>query len=158
MVDFEQGLQILSKVFGRDYQFALATAADNVPSIRFVDTYYENGCFYIVTYRSTRKMREILTNPNVALHGRTMHNFQGKATCMGHPLEPQNAAIRERLIEVFRPWYFAHNNEADEQMCYLKVEPSNGFFHHDGTGYEIDFVNRTIREFPFPFESMCTAD
>lgn len=158
MVDFDQGLQILTELFGRDYQFALATAGGNVPSIRFVDTYYEDACFYVVTYRTSQKAREILENPNVALRGRTMHGFQGTATCIGHPLEPQNAALREKLIEIFRPWYFEHNNEADADMCYLKVKPSKGFFHRDGTGYEIDFNNRTIREFPFPYESMFTAD
>ena len=67
----------------------------------------------------------------------------------GHPLQPENSEIRAKLIQVFAPWYFEHNNENDENMCYVKVEPDSGFFHKDGTGYKVDFAAKTAERAPF---------
>lgn len=81
-----------------------------------------------------------------------MHSFSGVATNLGHPLAPENVLIRERLIQVFEQWYFAHNNEADSNMCYLKVDPRKGFFNSDGVGYKVDFVKQEVVSFPFDFD------
>lgn len=64
-------------------------------------------------------------------------------------MKKENATIREKLIEVFKTWYFEHNNEQHENMCYVKVELSNGFFHRDGIGYKVDFTRKTAEEIPF---------
>lgn len=37
-------------------------------------------------------------------------------------------SLIEKLISAFKPWYFKHNNENDENMCYIKIELTNGFF------------------------------
>lgn len=47
MTIYEKSLNILTELFAKDYQFALATCDDNVPSVRFVDTFYDDGEFYI---------------------------------------------------------------------------------------------------------------
>ena len=39
----------------------------------------------------------------------------------------ENAQIRSELIKIFEPWYFKHNNEADENMCYIRIDPTAGF-------------------------------
>ncbi len=158
MNDYEKGLGVMAALFGRDYQFALATTRDDVPSLRFVDTYCDGGSFYVVTHRKSRKAMEIALNPSVALCSRRMYAFSGKAYDIGHPLKPENQAIRIKLIEAFKPWYFRHNDEADEGMHYLRIDPETGFFHLNGTGYQMDFRNQTARTFPFAFDTVLTEE
>ena len=92
--------------------------------------------------------KEIASNPEVSLCN-TFHTFSGKAYNAGHPLKSENSEIRSKLIKVFEPWYFAHNNENDENMCYVRVKLESGFFHKDGTGYKVNFSEKTAEEFPF---------
>jgi len=41
------------------------------------------------------------------------------------------------------------NNENDVNMCYVKFEPETGFFHMDGKGYVVEFIERSTKEIPF---------
>lgn len=145
---YEKSLKVLEDLFSKDFTFVLATAENNAPSQRVVDTYYDNGEFWIVTYAKTKKVNEIEQNPNVSLCN-TFHIFNGKAYNAGHPLKEENKDIREILIKEFEPWYFAHNNENDENMCYVRVSLETGFFHKDGIGYKVDFIDKTVEEFSF---------
>ena len=66
----------------------------------------------------------------------------------------RRAALRLSLIHIslagaFEPWHFACNDEGDSNLCYLRIVPESGFFHKDGTGYRVDFINGTAAEFPF---------
>lgn len=148
---YEKALRVMSELFSEDRQFAMATAEENRPSVRMVDTYYDSGSFYIVTYAQSQKVRELTENPRVSLC-RDLYRFDGKAINIGHPLKAGNEEIRGKLIEVFAPWYFAHNNENDDHMCYVKVELETGFFYKDGTGYRVNFQTREAEEFPFEFD------
>ena len=148
---YEKALQVMIDLFKKDYQFALATVKDNKPSIRYIDTYYENETFYLVTYSQSQKVQEILSNNQVALC-RNLYRFSGKAYLIGHPLLEENKEIREKLIRVFNPWYFEHNNEKDENMCYMKIELEEGFLYKDGTGYKVNFIQKEAEQFPFEFE------
>lgn len=150
---YEECLNVLEKLFQKDTQFALATAKENIPSLRIVDVYYEEGAFYIVTYGKSRKVQEIRENPDVALC-KNLHSFQGQARDIGHPLAEENQEIRKHLIHAFKPWYFEHNNEADQEMCYVKVELTNGFFYDQGIGYQVDFINKVVESFPFTCDIM----
>lgn len=145
---FADSLKVLEDLFSRDFTFVLATAKDNIPSTRVVDTYYEDGVFWVVTYAKSRKVQEITENPHVALCN-DFNCFQGKAENTGHPLNEANKQIRQKLIKVFEPWYFAHNNEDDAFMCYVKIVPESGFFHKDGKAYKVDFINKTAEKIPF---------
>ena len=150
---FQKSLEVLEALFKKDSQLALATTAHNVPSLRVVDMYYTDGAFYIVTYAKSQKVQEIEANKHVALC-KDLYRFQGEAYNIGHPLKKENKEIRQQLIKAFEPWYFAHNNEADENMCYVKVVPTTGFYYKDGTGYKVDFVNQTAETFPFEMNIM----
>lgn len=145
---FEKSRNVLTDLFSRDFLFSLATVKDQKPAVRVIDTYYENGVFWVVTYALSNKVKEIEANPNVALCN-NFYSFTGNAYNVGHPLKDENREIREKLIKVFEPWYFAHNDENDKNMCYVKIELTSGFFHKDGKGYKVDFVNKTAEEFPF---------
>lgn len=148
MNTFEKAQTVLQELFAKDYQFALATCKDNIPSVRFVDTFYDDGAFYVVTYALTQKVSEIQENAPVSLCNK-LYSFSGKAYNIGHPLDDQNKEIRGKLVKAFEPWYFLHNNEDDKNMCYIKVELEHGFFYKDGSGYKVDFKAKQADEFPF---------
>ena len=148
MVSYNDSLKVLDDLFGKDCTFTLATVQNNIPSQRVVDTYYHDGIFWVVTYGQSNKVKDIKVNPDVSICN-TFHTFKGKAYYAGHPLLEENKDIREKLIKVFEPWYFAHNNEKDEEMCYVKIVPEAGFFHKDATGYIIDFNEKTVKDIPF---------
>lgn len=150
MTIYEKSLNALTELFAKDYQFALATSDDNVPSVRFVDTFYDNGAFYIVSYAKSKKVKEIEKNSRISMCNK-LYRFTGIAHNVGHPLLQGNHEIREKLIKAFEPWYFAHNDENDENMCYIKIKLKQGFFYMDGTGYKVDFENKEAEEFPFTF-------
>lgn len=151
MAEYEKSLQVLDELFGRDYQFALATARENVPSVRIIDTYYSDGAFYVVTYGKSAKVIDIEQNEKISMCN-NLYRFFGEAQNLGHPLKKENLEIREKLIKVFEPWYFLHNNENDENMCYVKITPERGFFYKDGIGYQVNFKDKTTESFPFNFE------
>lgn len=148
MSTYEQAMQVLSELFAKDYQFSLATSQNDVPTLRVVDAFYDDGAFWIVTYDLSHKVQDIMKNQNVAMCS-YLYSFSGRATNEGSPLKPENQEIRSKLIKVFESWYFAHNNENDEHMCYVKVELASGFFCKDGTAYKVDFENKTANSFPF---------
>ncbi|MBQ8575470.1 MAG: pyridoxamine 5'-phosphate oxidase family protein [Clostridia bacterium] len=158
MSDFYKALAIMSELFSKDYQFAIATSEDNIPSVRFIDTYFDGKYFYFVSNEKSQKVKEIRANPNVALSSRKVHSFCGYAHNIGHPLLQENNALRETLTKVFHEWYFEHNNEKEETMCYVRIEPKAGFFHKDGTGYKIDFENKSVKTFPFDFTVRLTEE
>lgn len=62
---------ILNRRFGKDSLFALATAKDNVPFVRAVNAYYEDGCFYVITHALSGKKRKNESQPHYyGNHGR----------------------------------------------------------------------------------------
>ncbi|WP_242878777.1 pyridoxamine 5'-phosphate oxidase family protein [Clostridium beijerinckii] len=104
MTAYENSLNILEVLFAKDYQFALATSNDNIPSVRFVDTFYDNGAFYIVSYAKSQKVQEIEKDNKISMCNKLYH-FTGIAHNIGHPLLEKNYGIREKLIKAFEPWY-----------------------------------------------------
>jgi Pyridoxamine 5''-phosphate oxidase. len=151
MDDYAAAMAVMAELFSKDCAFALATVSGNRPSVRMVDTYYEDGAFYVVTYGSSAKVKALKTNENAALC-KQAYRFEGAARNIGHPLAPENSGIREKLIRAFEPWYFKHNDERDAAMCYIKIELQGGFFYKAGTGYKVDFMNNTVETFPFTFD------
>ena len=51
--------QIMEERFGCDTLLALATVEDGRPYVRTVDSFYEDGSFYIITYALSKKMQQI---------------------------------------------------------------------------------------------------
>jgi general stress protein 26 len=148
---YEKAINVMNELFAKDYQFAMATVKDNVPSVRFVDTYFDNDSFYLVTYSKSQKVQELNINSEVSMCNK-LYRFSGNAHNIGHPLLAENKTIREKLIKVFEPWYFEHNNENDENMCYVKIDLKLGSFYKDGTGYKVNFEKKEVEQFPFDFD------
>ena len=48
--------QIMMERFGKDTIISLATTENATPYVRYVNAYYENGSFYIITHALSNKM------------------------------------------------------------------------------------------------------
>lgn len=131
---------ILLERFGKDSIIALATAIDNVPYVRNVDAFYENGAFYVLTHGLSNKMKQIEYNPTVALSGEWF-TAQGKGVQLGYFGKADNARIAEKMRDVFSAWIDnGHNNFDDINTCILRIELTSGILFSNGKRYEIDFT------------------
>ena len=61
--------EIMDERFGCDTLLSVATVEEGRPFVRIVNSYYEDGAFYVVTYAKSNKMRQIAKNPAVAICG-----------------------------------------------------------------------------------------
>ena len=104
---------ILLERFGKDSIIALATAIDNVPYVRNVDAFYENGAFYVLTHGLSGKMKQIEENPAVALSGEWF-TAQGKGVQLGYFGKADNARIAEKMRDVFSAWIDNGHNDFDD--------------------------------------------
>lgn len=131
---------VMIERFGKDNVLALATAADNVPYVRSVNAYYENGAFYVITYALSGKMCQLAQNPTCALAGEwfTAH---GMGESMGWFRRPENAPIAAALRQAFAEWIDnGHNNFDDPNCVILKISLTKGTLFSHGTRYDIDFA------------------
>ncbi|MBP3292138.1 MAG: pyridoxamine 5'-phosphate oxidase family protein, partial [Clostridia bacterium] len=58
--------ELMTRRFGHDNLIALATTEGEIPQVRAVNAYYENGSFYIITHALSGKMAQLKDNPNAA--------------------------------------------------------------------------------------------
>jgi hypothetical protein len=128
--------KIMVERFGKDTVIALATTENGIPSVRYVDAFYENGAFYVITYALSNKMKHIKNNPIVAIAGEwfTAH---GKGINLGYFGKPENKAIAEKLKIAFAGWIDnGHVNFDDENTIILRIELTDGLLLSHGTRYE----------------------
>lgn len=131
---------IMQERFGKDNIIALATIGNNRPYVRYVNAYYEDGAFYIITYGRSNKMKQIGQNPTVSIAG-DWFTAQGKGVNLGYFGKAENAELAEKLRCAFAEWIDnGHNNFADENTCILKVELTEGVLFSQGKRYHIDFT------------------
>ena len=84
--------RILQERFGKDSVIALATLDGGQPSARFVNAYYEDGAFYVITHAHSGKMRQIAQNPAVGIAA-DWFTAHGVAENLGYLFAPENAAM-----------------------------------------------------------------
>lgn len=136
----EETKKIMDERFGKDNVISLATSAENVPYVRYVNAYYEDGAFYIITYALSGKMKQIEKNPVVAIAG-DWFTATGKGVNLGWFGETENKEMAEKLREIFAEWIDnGHNNFADENTIILCLQLEQGVLFSHGTRYEIDFA------------------
>ena len=132
----QEAEKIMIERFGKDTVIALATIENEVPYVRYVNAYYENGAFYIITYALSNKMKHIENNPAIAIAGEwfTAH---GKGINLGYFGKKENQLIAGKLKKVFAEWIDnGHNNFEDENTIILCVELTKGLLLSHGTRYE----------------------
>lgn len=128
--------KIMIERFGKDTVIALATEEDGVPYVRYVNAYYENGAFYMITHALSGKMKQIQKNPNAAIAGEwfTAH---GKGVNLGYFGKEENRIIAEKLKKAFSRWIDnGHNDFSDENTVILCVELTDGLLLSHGIKYE----------------------
>lgn len=133
----QEAEKIMMERFGRDTVIALATLQNEVPYVRYVNAYYENGAFYIITYALSNKIKQIENNPSVAIAG-DWFTAHGKGINLGYFGKKENQMIAEKLKKVFAEWIDnGHNDFQDENTVILCVELTDGLLLSHGTKYEL---------------------
>lgn len=131
--------QIMMERFGKDTIISLATTENATPYVRYVNAYYENGSFYIITHALSNKIKHIKENPVVAIAGQwfTAH---GRGVSLGYFGKKENCVIAEKLKKVFAEWIDnGHTDFDDENTIILCVQLTEGILFSHGTRYDIDF-------------------
>ncbi|MBQ7319534.1 MAG: pyridoxamine 5'-phosphate oxidase family protein [Clostridia bacterium] len=132
---------LMDRRFGHDNLIAIATEQDHTPYVRAVNTYYEDGSFYVITHALSNKMQQLAINPKIAICG-DWFTAQGLGESIGHILTPENAAIADKLRTAFAEWYDnGHSDENDPNTIILRIRLISGVLFHHGTRYDIDFVS-----------------
>ncbi len=132
--------ELMVKRFGHDNLIALATVDGTVPNVRTVNSYYENGSFYVITDARSGKMVQLRANPAAAICG-DWFTAHGIGENLGWIRNPGNTELAGRLRDAFAEWYDnGHTNEEDKNTVILRVRLTDGVLFHHGTRYEIDFT------------------
>lgn len=138
--DIGKVLDIMIERFGHDSLISLATIDGNRPAVRIVNSYYEYGAFYTVTYALSNKMKQIKDNPVVAICGEWFI-AHGTGENIGHPCDSKNTEIMTKLREVFAEWYYnGHTDESDPNTCILRIQLTEGVLFFHGARHDIDFT------------------
>lgn len=131
---------ILNERFGHDNLIPLATLDGGFPAVRNVNAYYENGAFYVITYASSNKMKQLVRNASCAVCGEWFA-AQGIGVSLGWVKAPDNLELFDKLKRVFAGWIDNGHNDFDDRNCIiLKIRLTNGTLFSHGTKYEIDFT------------------
>lgn len=131
---------IMNDRFQKDSLIALATMEGQLPCVRAVNSYYEEGSFYVITYALSNKMKQIAVNPTVAICG-DWFTAHGIGENLGWIRKEENKELAEKLRTAFSAWYGnGHNNEADENTVILRIRLTDGILLHHGTRFELDFT------------------
>ena len=132
--------KIMVERFEKDSIIALATTDGDIPSVRNVNAYYEEGAFYVITYARSNKMKQMEKNPKVAIAG-DWFTAHGKGINLGWFGKTENQGIAEKLKVAFASWiHNGHNNFADENTCILQIQLTEGVLFSHGKRYHIDFT------------------
>lgn len=131
---------VLNERFGHDNLIPLATLDGGFPAVRNVNAYYENGAFYVITYASSNKMKQLVRNASCAVCGEWF-SAQGIGVSLGWVKAPDNLELFDKLKRVFAGWIDNGHNDFDDKNCIiLKIRLTNGTLFSHGTKYEIDFT------------------
>jgi len=131
---------ILRERFGRDSIIALATAENGNPAVRYVNAYYEDGAFYVITHAGSNKMRQLAENPAASIAG-DWFTARGVGENMGWFGSDENRELAEKLRSAFAEWIDnGHNDFADRDTVILRIRLISGVLFSHGTRYEIDFT------------------
>lgn len=134
-------IKLMDERFGHDTLLSVATTDGNTPYVRTVNAYYEEGSFYVITYALSGKMRQIETNPTVAVCG-DWFTAHGIGENMGHIHAKENEVIAAKLRHAFASWLDnGHTDESDSNTVILRIRLTEGTLASHGTWYNIDFTS-----------------
>lgn len=124
--------QLMDERFGKDTLIALATIDGGRPAVRAVNSYYMDGCFYVITHARSGKMQQLAENPSAAICG-DWFTGHGLGENLGALAAPENAALKIKLKAAFASWYDnGHIDEADPETCILRIRLTDGLLLSHG--------------------------
>lgn len=134
-----KSLEVMNERFGHDTLISLATTDGNIPAVRIINSYYENGAFYTITHALSNKIKQIEVNSTVAICGEwfTAH---GVGENIGYICDDSNTEIATKLRKVFSAWYYnGHTDENNPNTIILRIRLTDAVLFSYGTRYDIDF-------------------
>ncbi len=134
----ESGERVMRERFGCDNVIALATSWDNRPYVRYVNAYYEDGSFYVITYAGSGKMRQLEGNNTAAIAGEW---FTGhvRGENLGWFCSEENAEIAGKLRAVFEEWIDnGHNDFSEVNTVILRLELTDAVLWSHGDMYTLE--------------------
>lgn len=135
----KNAMEIMTARFGHDTLLALATVEDGLPHVRTINAWYQDGCFYAVTWAGSGKMRQLAKEPRVAVCG-DWFTGHGVGESLGHVLREENAPLMHQLRTAFASWYQnGHINEQDPDTVILRIRLTDGVLFADGQRYDLTF-------------------
>ena len=135
----EQAEKIMRERFGngKDNIIPLATVESGVPYVRYVNAYYEENTFYIITHALSNKMRHIQANPTVAIAG-DWFTAHARGENLGWFCEEKNRPLADKLRKAFASWIDnGHNDFSDRNTIILRLELTDAVLLSHGTRYEL---------------------
>lgn len=130
----------LRERFGGDSVIALATVRDGIPNARYVNAVYDGGAFYVITHAQSGKLRDIASNPTVAIAG-DWFTAHGRARSQGWVRLPENAARLDMLRRAFSDWIDnGHTDLDDPNTIILRIDLTDALLLRHGERFEIDFT------------------
>lgn len=148
----------LTERFGKAGLISLATVKNGVPFVRTVDSFYEDGAFYVLTNKLSNKMQQIGDEPLAAISGEwfTAH---GRAADLGFFGSSENRQLAKRMREVFAARIDnSHSDLSDENTVILRITLTDGVLLSNGTRYEFDEVEQENRSCPAGFRYAKRSD
>lgn len=131
--------KIMIERFGNDNVISLATSENNIPSVRYVNAFYENGAFFVLTYALSNKMNQIKQNPVISIAA-DWFTASGIGENLGYFGSEQNKELAGKMKSKFSEWIDnGHNNFEDENTIILKLKLTRGVLFSNGTRYDIEF-------------------
>lgn len=139
---FKRATEVMRENFGHVVEMCLASCVDNNVSVRDLNTYYNDGKFYVLSKEGNSLVHDIAVNPRVGLcHG--SHNIYGTAKSLGHPLEAKKAALRKMLKKEFSLNYDEYVTEHNPEMRIVEITVTKAETFTRYHRYEIDFTAKT---------------
>ena len=137
-----EALEVMNKLYGKDSVLPLATVNEGKANLRNINAYYKDESFYITTYALSTKVKDITSNPSVAL-AHDLFVAHGSASNIGHPLDVKNIDLRDELRRVFIAFYDKHVDEQDENTCILKIDLIEAIIFDNNYKYTVNFIGKT---------------
>lgn len=128
--------ELMQERFGRDNLLTLATVDGNRPSVRYINAYYEDGAFYVITHARSAKMQQIAAEPAVGLAG-DWFTGHGLAESLGAFASEPNRSLAETLRRVFSAWIDnGHSDLTSPDTIILRITLTDGVAYAHGVRYD----------------------
>ena len=158
MNKYENAMKLMEDFCGNDKDTLIALATISLspnaegnarPVVRMVNSYYEDGAFYISTGAKKNKMFEIEKNNEVSVCGLDLFAVQGIAENLGWVKDEKNSEVRAKMKKIF-PWFTDHANEDDPSSIVLRITLTSGTITDNEQKYgvwqyKVDFTKKEVQ-------------